>query len=112
MFANTPSLCADVSYLEGACQSLCHCMSGLLRHVKWLIMELVTRSYKSVYSFFYSSCHEQWVQNVLTSCQLYKAVGFVGVHMTTRSQNILRSTLSRLGFGAKERLPFYITLHY
>jgi len=112
MLANTPSFCADVSYLEAACQSLCHRMSGLRQHVKWLVMGLLTRIYKYVYSFSYSSCHGQWVQNVLTSCQLYKAVGFAGVHMTTRSQDVQRSTLSRLGSGAKERFSFFITLHY
>ena len=47
MFANTTNFCADVSYLDPACHSLCLRMSGLRQDVKWLVMGLV---YNNIYN--------------------------------------------------------------
>jgi hypothetical protein len=60
--------------------------------------------------FFYPSFHQQWVQNVLTSCQMYKAVGIVRLNLTTRSQDVLCSTLPRLCWGSKEKLSIILQL--
>ena len=87
-------------------------MSCLRQHVKWLVMGAGYPDLQVRVLIFYSSCHEEWVQNVLTISLLYKSVGFVGVHITTSSQDALSSTLSRLPSGAKEKLSFYTTLHY